>query len=854
MEPAPRVVLFSLKTNLQSFLAEALTKWGWNVRAAASIAEFELLRAEDEPDVWVISEEPDTRRFLQDRPMRPAVTLWLVDGTAEAAGDVTFAAAQEQERVFLPIPPGRLHELMKLHLRLRDLRQEVQTAEERLERARKSREMQRIYDRGEERVIDAVTRHEPLERILMEVTRAIAGLFEDGAASILMPDETSSRLRSAASVNLSKAYVDAIGEVPIAAQAGCCGTAAYLGRPVYCEDLGSDPAWTGYHDAVRAEGLCSCWSTPVFDGEGKLLATFAIYHRFRHMPTEEETRLIRQASRLVRIALEQEHRDQVLRGSEERYRLLFENSPLAMWVQDAEDKRFLDVNQAAVEQYGHPRGEWIGRDIGMLRALCDVCEEEADACDTFPGLERTNVWRHCDSAGRTLLVELSGHPLSYGGRAAELVIARDITAELEAERKLLETGAFLRSAGQMARLGAWSVDLLQKKVEWSDETARIHDQPAGFCPGFDEAISYYEPADQVRIREAFAACAEQGIPYDLECRLITAKGRRIWVRSIAGPVTDSRGRIIRVQGAFQDITPVKEAEATAEAGRRRFHQLAEAMPMVIWTARPDGRVDYANQRMYEYSGTPANEPIGDTWTEYLHPDDLARCLERWTHSVVTGEEFEIEYRLRSAAGEYRWHAVRATAIRDAERRITAWYGNCLDIHDTKELAKTARELVEKLHSTLESITDAFLSMDREWRFTFANSQARRLLPEDGSEWIGRTLWEVLPFAREEAFAGFCRTTLERNESGRMVFHEAAQDRSYELRGFPSAEGLALFFRDITESLRVEQCMKKQLEELTRWQALMLDRSDRSQALKREVNELLARLGEPPRYNSQVEAD
>ena len=103
----------------------------------------------------------------------------------------------------------------------------------------------------------------------------------------------------------------------------------------------------------------------------------------------------------------------------------------------------------------------------------------------------------------------------------------------------------------------------------------------------------------------------------------------------------------------------------------------------VWTATPDGRLDYTNNRTLEYFGLALEQVLDEGWQTAVHPHDLPGCVERWTHSLRTGEYYEVEFRLRRHDGEYRWHLARATAGLDASGKIINWFGTNTDIDDKK---------------------------------------------------------------------------------------------------------------------------------------------------------------------------
>ncbi|SEK28297.1 PAS domain S-box-containing protein [Stigmatella aurantiaca] len=128
---------------------------------------------------------------------------------------------------------------------------------------------------------------------------------------------------------------------------------------------------------------------------------------------------------------------------------------------------------------------------------------------------------------------------------------------------------------------------------------------------------------------------------------------------------------------------------------QQHRALAEVLPQIIWTARPDGRPDYYNRRWYEYSGWGPAQSLEADWSGVLHPEDLPGCLAQWNASVQSGTPFEAESRLRRHVdGTYRWHLIQALPLRNAHGRIIQWLGTGTDIDDQKRAAETLSFLAE----------------------------------------------------------------------------------------------------------------------------------------------------------------
>ncbi len=145
----------------------------------------------------------------------------------------------------------------------------------------------------------------------------------------------------------------------------------------------------------------------------------------------------------------------------------------------------------------------------------------------------------------------------------------------------------------------------------------------------------------------------------------------------------------------------RETGAAAQANRRqladselRFRTLADSMPQMVWSTRPDGFHDYYNARWYEFTGVPDGSTDGEGWNDMFHPDDQDRAWARWRHSLGTGDPYQIEYRLKHNDGTYRWVLGRAMALRDEQDRVVRWFGTCTDIHEQK-LALEEREIISQ---------------------------------------------------------------------------------------------------------------------------------------------------------------
>ncbi|HLS98506.1 MAG TPA: PAS domain S-box protein [Porticoccaceae bacterium] len=380
---------------------------------------------------------------------------------------------------------------------------------------------------------------------------------------------------------------------------------------------------------------------------------------------------------------------------------------------------------------------------------------------------------------------------------------RDAQADLERNTELLAI------AGEVAHLGGWSLDVPRNLATWTEETRRIHGLDLGVDFDPAQAFDLYCPEDRPRIEGCLRRCIDGGEPFDDEFRIHRPDGQVVWLRVIGRPVRGAGGAVVGVQGAAQDISARKAAEHSLAHSEARFRQLAEAMPMIVWTAEPDGRVDFSSQRMFDYTGVPRDqEAAGQQRSSFPHPDDRATAQAAWRRAIDTGGPFSVEIRLRRHDGEYRWHLLRASLARDADGKPLKWFGTTIDIHDERRRGMEFEALAQRLNTTLESITDGFITLDREWRFTYLNSQAERIIRVRRDQVLGRSLWDVLPEAVGTVFEERYREAMGTQQATTFEAYYEPLDLWADIKAYPSTEGLAIYFQDTTLRRKLEHQLRE----------------------------------------------
>ena len=144
------------------------------------------------------------------------------------------------------------------------------------------------------------------------------------------------------------------------------------------------------------------------------------------------------------------------------------------------------------------------------------------------------------------------------------------------------------------------------------------------------------------------------------------------------------------------LAGIQSRDDALKEERERFRFMAESMPQKIFTARPDGYIDYVNRQWLDFSGLPTGQLLGQNWAQIVHPDDVEDNVALWRHSVETGEPVHLEHRVRRADGKYRWHLTRAHAMRDTDGNIVMWIGSATEIHEQKEKEQALRRANDDL--------------------------------------------------------------------------------------------------------------------------------------------------------------
>jgi len=165
--------------------------------------------------------------------------------------------------------------------------------------------------------------------------------------------------------------------------------------------------------------------------------------------------------------------------------------------------------------------------------------------------------------------------------------------------------------------------------------------------------------------------------------------------------------------------------------------IVHTAPDIIFSRQADGSRDYISDRFYDYTGALPGSANGFGWLDYVYADDKDKAMEQWMHCVESGTNYEVEYRLRSADGAYRWFRARAVPIRGDDGKILKWYGTCSDIHDSKMLEQSMRDNAAQLERMVDNRTNELRRLSV--RLMSMQDQERRRIARDLHDGLGQEL-------------------------------------------------------------------------------------------------------------------
>jgi PAS domain S-box-containing protein/putative nucleotidyltransferase with HDIG domain len=414
------------------------------------------------------------------------------------------------------------------------------------------------------------------------------------------------------------------------------------------------------------------------------------------------------------------------RASAARYQLLFEHSPLPMWVYDVESLRFVAVNDAAVADYGYGREEFLAMTIREIRPPDELQNLHVNLAASSQARQRSGPWKHLRKDGTLREVEILSHEVEFSRRAARLVVVNDITERLQAERARREGERQL--AALIASLDdivfEFDADGIYRHVWARDESllARPRTEMLG--------RSIVEVLGEDAGRPFTLACQraiKTGQPEEIEYSLQVGSGQR-WFVARVSPVLDADGRRLTASMLIREITERKAAQNTLRQSTERFRRYFELGVVGMVISSPTTGMLEANDQICTMLHYTREELLRKTWPEVTHPEDVGADLALF-RQLLAGEipSYEMEKRFVRKDGVVLHAHMSVSCVRSPGGAAELLLALIQDITEQKRAEQALREAEARYRSIFENATEAITQTTPDGHYLAANPATARML-------------------------------------------------------------------------------------------------------------------------------
>jgi PAS domain S-box-containing protein len=416
-------------------------------------------------------------------------------------------------------------------------------------------------------------------------------------------------------------------------------------------------------------------------------------------PTYEE--LEQRVRELESAESDRKREEEALLEFEERYNLLIQHSLTGIYIHIGGLLKF--VNKRFAAMMGYVPEEMVGRqywefvhpgDKEMVKSISLARSRGEEAPTEYE-------FRHLSKTGETVWVQNLPTIIQYEGQIANMGNLIQINDRKKAERELKRSELFLNTTGKMAKVGGWELAADTLELSWTDETYRIHEVPISYKPPIDKAINFFHPDDRPKLESAIKRALDNGEPYDMETRFITAKGKPLWTHTICKPVVEG-GKTVKLIGTFQDITERKQSEKKLTESEERFRNLAENSIVGVNIIQ-DGILKYVNLKFAEIFGYSVEECLDHMpYQRLVHPEDLEtvqdNILKRLSREA---ESLHYTFRGVKKSGETVHLEIFGSSIQFEGKAAT--FATILDITERVNVEQEREKLISDLKSALKEI-------------------------------------------------------------------------------------------------------------------------------------------------------
>lgn len=339
-------------------------------------------------------------------------------------------------------------------------------------------------------------------------------------------------------------------------------------------------------------------------------------------------------------------------------------------------------------------------------------------------------------------------------------------------------------------------------------------------PGYEIGVNYLEVCDNAKGEDASEAQqAARGIRavlkgeakhFSMEYPCHSPTEQRWFLMNVT-PLADDHPNGVVVM--HLDITASRQAELELRESERRFADLLGNVELISMMLDRDARITYCNKYLLRLTGWRYEEIFGKNWFEVFIPPEIAHLKDEFYTALIANqpETMHHENDILTRSGEHRLIRWNNLVLRSGAGDVIGIASIGEDITERKHAADQIHGLAERLTTTLESITDAFFTVDTEWRFTFLNRKAEELLRRTRTELTGQCIWTEFPDTIGSTFEREYRRAMADNHSVDFEEFYPPLNTWFGVRAYPSEQGLAVYFQDISERKQAETRLRVEEE-------------------------------------------
>ena len=378
------------------------------------------------------------------------------------------------------------------------------------------------------------------------------------------------------------------------------------------------------------------------------------------------------------------------------------------------DDRIIYWNQGAEKLYGWTKAEVVGQYIHTFletvfpTPLETVLAEFLQHGSWEGELHHTTRDRRHIIVGSRWTLQRDGE----GKPCAQLEINNDISERKQAEDAIKQSEERYRSLIVATSQIAWTADPEGRSPDlpsWRAYSGQTEAQVVGL--GWLDAI---HPDDRERTNQVWLEAVQTRSLFEIEYQIRSADGNYRYFQARGVPILNEDGSIREWVGTCIDIHDRKQAEDAIKQSEERYRSLILATSQIVWITDPEGRCE-DTPSMRAYTGQTEAQVVGYGWLDTIHPDDREGTVQVWSEAVQTKSLYEMEYRLRSADGNYRYFQARAVPILNEDGSIREWVGTSIDIHDRKQAEDAIKQSEERYRSLIAATSQMVWTADAEGR-------------------------------------------------------------------------------------------------------------------------------------------